>query len=247
MIARSPYDTILEGKTEGVYGGLSLDSSCISALQGSFTSTLNENHPHTVRSILATVILVTHPLPPSAIATLVEMPAWIVTPILTSAQSLLKPHEDPNQPVLPFHKLFSDLLTSPTRCLDKSFYIPPGKFHTEIALHCLRLMNRTLENELPVQTRGMGSEGDCPPVDIGLRYAFVFWHIHLAESKEDVTTLIPGLRCFLETRFGVWLKMLSVPGFMGVAASARENTIWWLREVCFYLPPNYPRCLPALG
>ena len=89
---------------------------------------------------------------------------------------LLKFRDDPNQPVLVFHELFGDLLTSPTRCPDKRLYIPPGKYHTEIAIHCLRLMNETLEDALSLQTRAMCSEFDNPPVEIALRYASVSWY-----------------------------------------------------------------------
>ena len=238
IIAHSPHDTIHEGTVEDVYGGLSLDSWCISTLQETFSVHLSIDYS-TLRSRFAAITLATHPLPPSAIRTLTGS-RYTIMYTLMSVWLLLKLHQDPDQPVLPFHKLLPDLLTSPSRCTDKKLYISPGKYHSELALNCLKLMNETLEGALSLQTRNMGSEVDFPPVEIALKYASTSWHVHLAESKEDVITLVPALRHFLENKFKAWLEMLSVLGVTSIAVSARGKTIYWLREGRVSLPSNVP-------
>ena len=232
IIARSPGNTIHEGTVEGVHGGLSLDSMCTSILQASFRNNDVEDDA-IVGSVLATVVLVTHPLPPSAIAALICLDTREVMSILGSIQSLLNLHEDPDQPIFPLPKLFSDLLTSPTRCIDKRFYISPGKFHSEIAFNCLKLMNETLEDSFSLQNHATNSEVGCL---VALMYACTSWHIHLTGTREEVATLIPTLRRFLEDKFMVWSEVLGT--LLGVIASPEfvmNQTITWLREVCFGL------------
>jgi hypothetical protein len=223
-IAQSPGDTVHEGTVEGAHRGLSLDSLCISILQASFKKN-DDDDDAIVRSVLATIVLATRPLPPSTIADLIHSELGEVMSILRSIQSLLRLHEDPSQPVRPFHKLLSDLLTSPTRCLDKKFHIPPGKFHSEIALNCLKLINETLESGLSLQNHTAYS-------GVALKYACAVWHVHLAQAREDVTTLVSALRHFLEEKIETWLEVLGAPGATTVV-SARERTTAWLREVHF--------------
>ena len=65
IIERSPDDTAHEGTVEGVHRGLSLDSLCNSILEAAFRNNDVEDDA-IVCSVLATVVLVTHPLPLSS-------------------------------------------------------------------------------------------------------------------------------------------------------------------------------------
>ena len=223
IVAHSPDDTVHEGTVEGVHGGMSLDSLCISTLRASFKNN-NARDDAVVRSVLAAVVLVTHPLPPSAIADLICLKARVVMSTLRSIQSLLRLHEDPDEPVCPFHKLFSDLLTSPTRCTDKRFYVTPWKSHSEIALNCLKLMNKSLGNNPSLQDRAINYR-------VALKYACASWHVHLVEIGEDVTAVILPLRRFLEETFTVWLKVLGAVDATVDPLLALNKTISWLRAV----------------
>jgi hypothetical protein len=224
-ITNDPENTICEGKVEGAHWGLSLDSLCFFILQESFKNNTAKEDA-IVCSVIATVILVTHPLPPSAIAGLTRLRVRGVMSILRSIQSLLRFHEDPSQPVCSFHKLLSDILTSPIRCANKRFYISPGKFHSGIALNCLRLMNETLEDNFSLQSHTMDSK-------VALKYACTSWYIHLAQAVEDVIALTFALRGFLEGKVEAWMRVLDEPGATAVVESARERTTFWLREVRF--------------
>ena len=226
IIATSPDDTIHEGTLEGVHEGSSLDSLCFSVLQASFRDNDDEDDA-IVCLILATVVLVTHPLLPSTIATLTGLEAREVMSILQSIQSLVRL----NQLVSPFHKLLSDLLTSPTRCVDKRFYISPGKFHSEISLNCLKLMNEVLEDSLSPQNYTVNSDVEHLFGKTALEYACTSWHVHLAEAREGVSTLIPTLRRFLGGKIVAWLKVLSITGAAADPALALDRAISWLREV----------------
>jgi len=121
IIADSPDDTVHEGTVEGVHGGLSLDSLCISVFHASFKEN-DDVDDAIVRSVL-TVALSTHPPPPSGIPKTVSLGIGEVLGILKSISSLLELHKDNDRPVRPFHKLLSDCLTNPRRCTDKRFLI----------------------------------------------------------------------------------------------------------------------------
>jgi len=222
IVAHSPDDTVHEGTVEGVHGGMSLDSLCISILRAPFKDN-NAQDDAVVRSVLAAVVLVTHPLPPYAIADLICLTAGVVMNILGSIQSLLRLHEDPDEPVCPFHKLLSDLLTSPTRCVDERFYIAPWKSHSEITLNCLKLMNEGLGDSVSLH--------DAINPRVALKYACTSWHVHLTEIREDVTAVIPALRHFLEEQFIAWLKELGAVDAAADPVLALNKTISWLREV----------------
>ena len=239
IIERSPDDTVHEGTVEGVHRGLSLDSLCNSIFEAAFRNNDVEDDA-IVCSVLASVVLVTHSLPPSAIANLICLDVKEVISILGSIQPLLRLQEDPDQPVYPFHKLLSDLLTSPIRCVDERFYISPKKFHSEIALNCLKLMNETLEDNLSFQYQHTTE----PRVElllenIALKYACTSWHIHLSKSREDVDALIPTLYHFLENKFMAWLEVFGT--LEADPVFALKKTISWLHKVqlsllCKHLP-----------
>jgi hypothetical protein len=210
IITNDPENTIYEGTVEGLHGGLSLDSLCVFIPQESFKNNTAKEDA-IVCSVLATVILVTHPLPPSAIAGLTHLRVGGVMSVLRSIQSL-RLHEDPSQPVCSFHKLLSDVLTSPTRCANKRFYISPGQFHPGIALNCLRLINETLEDNFSLQSHTMDSK-------VALKYACASWYIYLAQAVEDVIALTSALRGFLEEKVEAWTRVLDEPGATAVVES----------------------------
>jgi hypothetical protein len=70
-------------------------------------------------------------------------------------------------------------------------------------------------------------------ISIGLQYACRSWHNHLAETRGEVTDVIPCLRISLEAKFLAWLEVLSVLGDIGSASVALDKLVVWLREVCF--------------
>ena len=238
IIARAPGSTTHEGKAK-VRLSETLDSLYLSTFQTAFDG-MGAEDDENVRFVIGTVVLAVNPLPPSAIAILVGLGERQVMDLLRLAQSLLKLPEDPDSPVLPFHKSFPDFITDPIRCPDTRFHIPPGITHLKLALSCLELMNEKLEQNLlslpkyalNVEVEDIGGRVE-DRISTALQYACKSWYNHLTEVSGDVMDLVPALRSFLEGQFLAWLEVLSVTGAARDAVIALEKLRLWLREVCF--------------
>ncbi|KAF9790682.1 hypothetical protein BJ322DRAFT_407044, partial [Thelephora terrestris] len=236
IIFDSPGSTAYEGKAK-VQPSATLDSLYLTVFKSAFDE-MGAEDDERVRSVVGTVVLTFDPLPPSAIAVLVGAEEEEVLDLLQMIHSLLKLSEDPDIPVLPFHKSFPDFITDPLRCPDTRFYISPRTCHLKIALHCLGLMGCSLKQNLlslpdyalnlevqDLQTRVKDH------LNTALIYACQSWYNHLAEVRDDVTTIIPTLQNFLQVGFLPWLEVLSVIGAARNAIVALEKLISWSQEV----------------
>jgi hypothetical protein len=240
IITRSPKNTTHEGNVQ-VQSSMTLDSLYISCFQGAFSG-MDTNDDENVRFVVGTVVLAVNPLPPSAIANLAGLGKQEVMDLLQLIQSLLKLDENPDTPVLPFHKSFPDFITNPLHCPNKRFHISPRIGHLRLALSCLKLMNHSLEqNILSLPNYALNSEVEDldmrvkDHISVALQYACKSWFTHLIEVRGDVTTIVSALRSFLEKGFLAWLEVLSIIGAARDAIVALENLKLWLQEVCFAL------------
>ena len=216
-----------------------LDSLYMSILNMAF----EEEDPEVdskVRSIVGTVVLLFNPLPSFGIAELIGLGSKEVALFLMLLQSLLILSEGSIQSVKPFHKSFPDFITDPSRCTDPRFCISPKDLHLKLTLDCLRVMNDGLEqNLLSLPDYALNSEVEDLETRIrhrisdALEYACRSWHNHLARMGGGAVDAIPHLRIFLEEKFLAWLEVVSVLGVVRGAASALEQLILWLQEVCF--------------
>ena len=242
IITRAPANTTYEGKAK-LRPSTTLDSLYLSTFQSAFDGIDTEDDGR-VHSVVGAVVLAINPLPPLAIATIVDLGKQEVMDLLRLIQSLLKLSEDPGSPVIPFHKSFPDFITDPLRCPDKRFHISPGTGHLTLALSCLKLMNDSLQpNLMSLPHFALNLEVEDletrvkDELSIALQYACKSWHIHLAEARGDISAIIPTLQKFLQEGFLAWLEVLSVIGAARSAVIALDKLTTWLQEVCF--DPTY--------
>jgi hypothetical protein len=237
VIMQSPESTAHEGKAE-LKTHTSLNSLYWSIFQEAFRKNDVEDDAM-VRSVLSTVVLAVNPLSPLAIAMLLCLECNAVLPFLESIQSLLVLHNDISHPIHLFHKSFPDFITDSTRCTDMRFYISPH-YHTELILHCLKLMDKLLKKNLcSIPDYALNSEvedlsgriKDCG-IHGALEYACRSWYKHLVVTEHWTVDVVSALHHFLEGKFLFWLEVLSVLGAMGDAAHALNMTIEWLTKVC---------------
>ena len=238
IITRAPESTTYEGSAQ-VRSSVTLDSLYISCFQSAFDG-MDAGDEENVRFIVSMIVLAVNPLPPSAIANLVGLGKQEVMNLLQLIQSLLKLNEDPDIPVLPFHKSFPDFITDPLRCPDERFCIFPRTGHLRLTLSCFELMNNSMEqNILSLPDYALNSEVEDlemrakDHISVALQYACKSWFIHLIEVRGDITAVISALRSFLEEGFLVWLEVLSIIKATRDAIIALECLMRWLQEVCF--------------
>ena len=246
----SPENSAFEGKTEFT-ANATLDLLYMSIIQEAFGNGYPEDDPK-VRSILGAVVLAANPLSSSAIAAILGFNVEEVSPILSSAHSLLALHKDSDHPVRPFHKSFPDFIVDPARCANLRFRVRPPDQHAELLIGCLELMNRSLEPNLCKLPDGvMNSEVDDLKertkkyIHRALEYACRSWHKHLADTtpthRPEITL---ALHRFLEGKFIFWLEVLSILDAAREAVNALEAAMRWL-EVCLVpslvFPPHLLR------
>jgi len=234
---RKQLDLLLESQKIGVREGKALDALYTSILQGAFGDGDPEDDAR-ARSVLSAVVLAMNPLSPSTIATLLVFDTEDVLLLLSSVNSLLFLHEDPNHPVRPFHKSFPDFVTDSKRCTNEKFYISPPDHHLQLLLGCLDIMNRTLAKnmcKLPDTVANLDvsdlKERTDKYIDPALRYACLSWHAHLVDA--DMTpvhtpTITLALHQLLEEKFLFWLEVLSVLGAVKNAVEALQIAADWL-------------------
>ena len=237
VILKAPESTVYEGKAK-FRPNTTLDSLYLSCFQSAFEG-MDSVDDEKVRSVVGVVVLAMDPLPPSAIATLVNLETREVMDILQLIQSLLKLPEDPDCQVLSFHKSFPDFMIDPLRCPNERFHISPKPSHSKIALSCLKLMNSSLQQNLlslPDYALNMEVEGLETKVEdqisVALQYACRSWYSHLAEAGGDTSAIVLALQTFLQEKFLAWLEVLSIIGFAKNAAVALETLMHWLQKVC---------------
>ena len=238
IIMRAPANTTHEGKAK-LRSSTTLDSLYLAVFQGAFDG-IDAEDDERVRSVVGVVVLAINPLPPSAIATLINLGEQEVIDLLRLIHSLLKLPEDPAAPAIPFHKSFPDFITDPLRCLDKRFHISPRIGHLSLALSCLKLMNNGLQpNLLSLPHYALNLEVEDlearvkDQISTALEYACKSWHTHLAEVRGDISAIVPILQRFLQEGFLAWLEVLSVIGAARGAVIALNRLVSWLQEVCF--------------
>ena len=242
---REQLDSILQSLECNVYEGrtifkttATLYSLYMSIFQDGFGKGEPENDTR-VRSVLGAVVLATVPLPPSAIAALLDFDVEDVSTLLSSIHSLLILREDVNHPVRPFHKSFPDFIVDPTRCTNQRFRVSPPEHHSGLLMGCLDLMNRKLEkNMCKIPDAVTNSEMDDLReraeryIDYGLRYACESWHKHLVgDHTARIPEIVSALHLFLEGKFLFWLEVLSVLNGVKNAVRALDATRKWLTGV----------------
>ena len=207
----------LEGRTKlraELRADMALDLLYITIFYEAFGDDDDPEHDAKVRSVLGAVLLATNPLSPSTIAELLGLDIGDVFPLLSSLHSLLILSEDIDEPVLPFHKSFSDFIVDPARCANPRFRVSPPDQHADLLVNCLELMNHKLKVdkwELPDSlTNAKAKDRTELYISEALDYACESWHKHLNNSASTERPRITSvLRRFMEEKGFFWLEVYS--------------------------------------
>ncbi|KAG8944147.1 hypothetical protein FRC03_002168, partial [Tulasnella sp. 419] len=189
-----------------------------------------------LQSILGVIVLLQDPLSASSMEKLMALEEGSIRPILSRLHAVLSIPEDSDEPVQVFHQSFLDWMVDPDRCNESWLFIDPQINHTQLALHCLNLMNSCLRRNIcDITQNHVIPNADIPnlsamlveKVGFHLLYACRFWAIHLRHAHTENEFLRNALAVFVNTKMMYWLEALSLSGRLDSALSSLKYATEW--------------------
>jgi hypothetical protein len=185
-------------------------------LQAAETSGNPKPHERALGKILSAIVLLQEPMPPAALAVLVdeEKRASAILSLLSAVLLV-----DGEAPVRLFHPSFPDFLTIEERCKDDRFSVSRSEGHLRLATRCLEIMNNGLRQDIcdirdpPLRNSDVADlkERLTRAVPSELRYACQYWHIHLQYAGVfSDTVLAAALETFCTRHVLHWVELLSL-------------------------------------
>ncbi|KIL57684.1 hypothetical protein M378DRAFT_16098 [Amanita muscaria Koide BX008] len=190
------------------------------------------------QSVVGAITSVSHPLPVSALAHLINMDVGDIHAVLEKLQSVVLLGDDDVPRI--YHKLFPDYLTDQARCKDHCLRIDPKISHTQIVTCCFEITNKHLEynilglgNVARYMSNKEGLEKDGitdvqlqEKIPQQLRYACVYWANHFEVANIEDSNLRNGLTKFVDGHTLHWLEVLSLIGNLNLAHRAIHCQIY---------------------
>jgi hypothetical protein len=167
-----------------------------------------------VRCLTGTIVCLQQALPVQDIAALMGLNEYETGQTLARLGSILIYERD--EPIRIFHPSFPDFLTDPSRCLDGRFRLQASEGHSEIALCCLKVMNKRLRYDICGTEKPWASNEEVVRLvhaleNLGsLRYACIYWAVHLRLAGKPDSSLTAGLVSFCDHHLLHWIEFLSL-------------------------------------
>jgi cytidylate kinase len=192
-----------------------------------------------LRAVLGALVFLQEPLRVHAIAKLTGQTMGQAAPLIRCLAAITLGGAE--EPISLFHLSFPDFITSRERCRDERFLLNPNVQHQELALRCLRVMNNTgkglrydicdLVAPFVANKEVTDLERRLQGVTEALRYAAVFWAVHLSGGGETDDTLDGELVVFCENHLFHWIELLSLLGRLSAVDKYLPGAIIWC-QVC---------------
>jgi hypothetical protein len=186
--------------------------------EATITSGDPETHADTLHRILASVIMLQESVHLTTLAALVNVDVEETEVILHRLSSVLMFDDD--KPVRLYHPSFPDFITDKKRCRDdiQRFAVVPNKANRFLAHRCLEIMNNYLRRDICGIKDASLLNSDIPDLDNRLdqvaprqlRYACMFWAIHLYFSGELSDEMLDKLTQFTTKHLLHWVEILSL-------------------------------------
>ena len=214
-------DIVLEGNDDAQSPTQWLDEMYIQILRTSVIGDCNKKEQDILtqrfRDTVGSIVVLFDSLSTAVLARLFPALSETISTTLDPLKSVLNVPEDRNAPIHLLHPSFRDFLVNNDRCLDRHFWVDPGKAHHSISEQCLHVMSKTLKRNIcHLRTPGtLKSEIEISTVDQNLpyhvQYACQYWLDHL--QKGDISLHdVRHVYGFLQTHFLPWLEALSLMG-----------------------------------
>jgi WD40 repeat protein len=188
-----------------------------------------------LRAVLGALVFLQEPLRVRAIAELTGQTMGQAAPLIRCLAAITLGAAE--KPISLFHLSFPDFITSRERCRDDRFLLYPSVQHQDLALRCLRVMNNTeqgLRYDIcdlvdPFATNKEVTDLDqrLQGVTEAVRYAAVFWAVHLSCGAETDDALNGELVVFCENHLFHWIELLSLLGRLSAVDKYLPGALIW--------------------
>jgi len=231
LITSLPQSTAEEGRS-------GIDQLYTKVLEQAFCDTRADNSQRYLRfrAVVGAIVLIFNPLSIRGLSELLRLQSSHILSTLRSLHSLLLVPDGIEDPILTFHKSFSDFLTDPNRCKDKRFLVE-STVHVEILLSCLNLMRERLKRNIcNLDDHAVLSEvkdlSACCKDHIGdaLEYACCFWTKHLLRipsTSPHIKEVQKAIEQFFTKCLPYWIEVLALTGNLGVGVYAIHEIEQW--------------------
>ncbi|KIL55574.1 hypothetical protein M378DRAFT_173534, partial [Amanita muscaria Koide BX008] len=177
----------------------------------------NQNIVSRYQSVVGAIVFVSHPLPVSTLAHLIDMDVEDIHAVLDKLQSVILLGDDDVPRI--YHKSFPDYLTDRARCKDSRLRIAPKIGHTQIATRCVEITDKHLKynildlgdparfmsNEEGLKKDMITDEQLQEKIPQHLRYASVYWANHFEVADIEDTGLMNRLETFVDKHTLHWI------------------------------------------
>ena len=185
------------------------------------------------KKVVGTIVILAEPLSARSLERLLIVPIRQINAQLRQLDAVLSIPSSPDEPIRPFHLSFPEFLLDQRREGKTPFHIDAQTSHSQLAAHCLRLLNGStgfkhdrLGNSIKASDGSLGLRRNLLGIEAPgtlrsdvddqtiqhhispeLRYACSYWAWHVIESGETIRSGGP-VHSFLKTRFLYWLEAL---------------------------------------
>ncbi|KAL6406257.1 hypothetical protein AUP68_10427 [Ilyonectria robusta] len=167
------------------------------------------------RHIVGSIVVLGNPLPISALGRLLNIQKETVHTQMDLLHSVLSIPSSEQSPVRMLHLSFRDFLVDPKERGNHPFWVDEKQAHDQLAMHCLTIMNESLETDICKLRQPGTDRGSISPQKIGshilpeVQYACLYWvhHIQQADICVDDNRLVYD---FLLYHFLHWIEVLSL-------------------------------------
>jgi hypothetical protein len=207
------------------------------AFSGVRDATVFEN----LRRALGAVTLAFNPLSRAQISEILGINTSLIGTTLRHLHSILLIPDEVSKDIRIFHKSFPDFLQDPDRCSDSRFFINSAVHHGDMALSCLRLLEKLRRNpcRLPyfVMNRDIVDLQGRLEKEVGgaLRYACRYWAMHVRSSPttgDYADKLIVAACKFFRIDAIQWIEVMSLENRLESVIHSIHSILEWISTVC---------------
>jgi hypothetical protein len=193
-----------------------------------------------LRNLVGALCVAKRPLTVASLASLLDISILEAQLDIGALSSVLLCSEDSNgspgaRIVRIFHQSFEDYVSS--RCNDTRFLVNRTAHQAAVAIHCLKVLNDTLREDIcGIQDYRTANADICDP-DLVMRlqlsvpdmvnYACVFWPAHAQSGGTPTPALIEQFRIFSQSHLLHWIELLSLLDQLPHAILSLPHLILW--------------------